>query len=148
MNDHIKVYCDTNHVRPKREGVLRTEVAFFSRGLDGQWSAAPAFSARHSAAAEQETARQEAIEVEGESAFERALRFANKGDKPESFQGLRQGVPLTDAGALRHRYRLECELCHLTVPARGEKVQAVFDRLAQEGVSEVRLADLAPILRS
>ncbi len=141
--DTIRVYCDANHVRPKGEGVRRSEVAFFFREPDGEWLAGPAFSARHLAAVRQ----QEVVEVEGESALDRALRTASKGDKPESFQGVSQGVPPTDAGALRHRYRLECELCHRTVTARGEKLQALLDRLAQGGVSEISLAALAPRLR-
>ncbi len=143
MINQIQVYCEANHVRPKREGLRRAEVALFSRVLDDQWLADPAYSARHSAAVRQ----QEVVEVEGESAFARALRTANKGDKPESFQGVRQGVPPTDAGALRYRYRLECELCKMTVIARGEKIQALLDRLARAGVSEISLAALGARLR-
>lgn len=55
--------------------------------------------------------------------------------------------PVTDDGpGDRSRARLECDLCGLTVEARGDRFNPVLDRLAAGGVSVISLAGLASIL--
>ena len=44
------------------------------------------------------------------------------------------------------RWRFECRLCRMTVPARDDKVQPAFEALAAHGVSEISLRGLATIL--
>jgi hypothetical protein len=50
------------------------------------------------------------------------------------------------AGIDEDRWRFECSLCRMTVPARDEKVQWAFERLAEIGEPEASLRLLATML--
>lgn len=140
----VRVYCESDgHARPGNDAKRRAQVATFSRQDGGRWQAPPAFTAHQRREIKNALAPSRR---DGESDLEFALRTASKGAKPETFQGILQGVPPDEFG-MRRRYRLKCEMCGTTVPARLEKLERLLDQLTAKGVSEISLTALAARLR-
>ena len=50
-------------------------------------------------------------------------------------------------GPDRYRYRFWCNKCGDTVPVRGEKLQAMFDKWAAAGESSISVAGIASTVR-
>lgn len=114
----------------------RTIVTSFVK-IDGQgWRESAGSSAR----AKKE--HQERLARNAPQTMREKLEAKYPADKPEAFQMRRVvGDPYG-----RHRYRLECQLCGITVPAREEKLFPILDRLVEAGASSITLAVLRATL--
>lgn len=99
--------------------------AEFNRNMSGSWSVVPPY--RPDAASD----------------------WVLWSDKPRVGTLLHGNSPESDPADMdggRLRYRLECGLCGLNVPARAETLHSLLDKLAEAGVSIVKLAVLARVL--
>jgi hypothetical protein len=66
----------------------------------------------------------------------------------DQFPSIDADEQVRGSGMLRYRFNLPCDECGLSTTVRGEKMNAICDTLAKNGVADISLSALTARLRA